>query len=184
MGFEEGLAADWPPWNKACLLALQVTMKCKNGRGWGGCVALTTQERLGSFLLQWKERSMARLQDPTTITLVSTRHKAVALFSFPNLSKMQSTQYLMSIVSERKVRMMSKHAYCVLPMQATLPACMLDTRQARPSLPPPPRKASVCAGQDPPGCQGPSPLDLTPASFLLLSPLAGLSLTPAGVNIG
>ena len=76
--FGEGLvAADWnrPRWNRACLLALQVTMKCKNGRGWGGCVALTTIEILGPFLLQWKERSMAHLLDPTT--LVSTNHKDI-----------------------------------------------------------------------------------------------------------
>ena len=103
--FGEGLvAADWkgPRWNRACLLALQVTMKCKNGRGWGGSVALTTPERLqGPFLLQWKERSMAHLLDQTTITLVSTQLKKaiMALPSLPNLSKMQSTQYLMSIVS-------------------------------------------------------------------------------------
>ena len=128
MGFEEGLAADWPPWNKACLLALQVTMKCKNGRGWGGCVALTTQERLGSFLLQWKERSMALLQDPTTITLVSTVTRPWPPLPFPNLSKMQSTQYLMSIVSERKVRMMSKHAYCQCRLPCR-PACWIHGRQ-------------------------------------------------------
>ena len=73
---------------------------------------------------------------------------------------------------------------CLLPMQATLPACMLDTQQAGPPLLLRPRKASVCVGQDPPGCQGPSPPDHTPASFPLLSPLAGLSLTPAGVMIG
>ena len=36
-------------WTRACLLALQVTMKCKNGRGWGGCVAVTTIEILGLF---------------------------------------------------------------------------------------------------------------------------------------
>ena len=69
-------------------------------------------------------------------------------------------------------------------MRATLPACMLDTQQARPPLQLRPRKASVCVGQDPPGCQGPSPLDLTPASCPLHSPLAGLSRTPAGVILG
>ena len=78
-----------------------MTMECKDGRGLGACVALATAEELNPFILQWIERSTARLLDQTTITLVSTHHKDMALLSFPNLSKMQSTQYLMSIVRAR-----------------------------------------------------------------------------------
>ena len=47
-------------------------MECKDGRGLGACVALATAEELNPFILQWIERSTARLLDQTTITLVST----------------------------------------------------------------------------------------------------------------
>ena len=60
-------------WTRACLLALQVTMECKDGRRLGACEALATAEELNPFnVLQWIERSTARLLDQTTITLVST----------------------------------------------------------------------------------------------------------------
>ena len=37
-------------WTRACLLALQVTMECKDGRRLGACAALATAEELNPFI--------------------------------------------------------------------------------------------------------------------------------------
>ena len=66
-------------------------------------------------------------------------------------------------------------------LQGTSLACMLATRQARRPLPHLLPKAFVFAVEDLQGCRGRSQPDLTLASFLPLSPLAGLFQTPAGV---